>query len=75
MGIHSVAADDGAECLSDPEAEATALIFPSQGQNADAQQPARREVDWLSALQDRLDDIGREKGEGQGAADLTHVLP
>ncbi len=48
--------------------------MPLQRYFTDAHEAPGRELDGLSAGEDGLDDIGRQKGELHGAADLARVV-
>ena len=56
------------------EAKKSALAVPFQRNFANTHEAPGRELDGLLAGEDGLDDIGRQKGELHGAADLAGVV-
>ena len=62
--------------LSGPEAETAALLIPAHRESGPLE-AVRRQLDRLMALQDGLDDVRRQEGEREGAADfaLVPVIP
>ena len=59
--------------FSGRKAEQSALIIPSTGKRADPFELVRGQADRLPALEDRLDDVRGEEGQGECAADLTRI--
>jgi len=61
------------DVLSHRKPENLALTVPVHGQDPDALEPLRRQVDGLTTGQNRFDDIGSEECELQDPADIAGV--